>query len=181
MSAPLYYIVCWLLNNQKLFLLWVDGGKRPDYYVLHEKSMKLLIFQTNEEMASYTEKHKMELVDQPADVIDFNKSNIALTALRPNMPLSLAKAELLLNVWNALDDVSRSTNVQLIPVNLCTQENMDKLYEKLFYGNNLPSVTPEGKKYFPLFDAEERSILRKLFRGAITNLVTLVNIDSKKV
>jgi hypothetical protein len=49
------------------------------------------------------------------------------------------------------------------------------LYEKIFWSNNLPSITPANKKYHSIFIAKERNLLRRIFIGAIKNLTVVAS------
>jgi hypothetical protein len=164
------------LDSRRFFLLWVSAGKERDYYVLckHDPP-QLLLARSEEEITEYADRHGLQLSNQPMDIFDFNVLNGVLAGLRPGKPLSENAARELLNIWNTLDDVSYSLNNDIMSVDLFLKEDVDKLYEKIFYGNNLPSVTPEGKKYSPLFEAKERSILRSLFRHAIKEITGIVD------
>ena len=48
------------------------------------------------------------------------------------------------------------------------QGDIDSAYEKLFYGNNLPAVTPDGASFHPLLSDGERAALRALLRNAVS-------------
>jgi hypothetical protein len=163
------------LDDRRFFLLWCDGGNERDYYVLckHE-SPQLLLARSKEEVIEYADRHGLQVSDQPTHIVDFNVLNGVLAGLRPGKPFSENAARELLDIWNTLDDVSHSLNKCIMPVDLFSKEDVDNLYEKIFYGNNLPSVTPEGKKYSPLFDAKERSILRSLLGHAIKEVTGIV-------
>ncbi len=52
----------------------------------------------------------------------------------------------------------------------------NKIYDKLFWGCNIPALTPRGKKYIPLWSAREISIINKvltegvrIFRDSVIN------------
>lgn len=43
------------------------------------------------------------------------------------------------------------------------------IYEKLFWGNNLPTVTPAGKTYVPVWTQNELERLRSVMAYGIDN------------
>lgn len=43
----------------------------------------------------------------------------------------------------------------------------NRIYDKLFWGCNLPAVTPPGREYVPLWSLEELAILRDVLRKAL--------------
>ena len=75
-----------------------------------------------------------------------------------------------LTAWNLFDDVSRSVSGKFDADRKLT----NKIYNKLFWGNNLSPVTPVGEHYEPLWTKRELKIMREvlgvglsLFRGIL--------------
>jgi len=181
MNKNIYYLVRWMYNDKDFFLLWYDGGANPDGYVLrNQKEPTLLITRTKNEITEYAQKYGFRLSPQGESVLDFNELSKALKRLRPNRHLSQKMSEVFLNFWNTLDDISSSTKIQLISQDLFHKEDLDRLYEKLFYGNNLPPVTPEGSEYFPILVDKEQGIIRNFFRHAIKTISTMIDIGLEK-
>lgn len=60
--------------------------------------------------------------------------------------------------WNLFADVSRSAKCDFDQ----DQTRTKKVYEKLFCGLNLPSVTPEGKEYEPIWTKKEVALLHEV-------------------
>ena len=172
MSREKHYLVCWLLNNHKLYLLWCDGGSKPDYYVLSNDEQKgqLLITLTKQEIKNCAEKKSLWLSQQPPYIFDFDALKTCLGRIRSDRPISQQFSELFLEAWNILDDVSYSTNIQLIPIDLISHVDINRVYEKLFFGNNLSAVMPSHKKYHPILDVEERKALKMMFNYAINKI-----------
>ncbi len=55
------------------------------------------------------------------------------------------------------------------------QEEAKSAYDKLFYGNNLPAITPEDSKCHPLLNDRERAVLRTLLRNAISRAESYIS------
>lgn len=68
-----------------------------------------------------------------------------------------------LNVWNLLDDVSHSVKGNFDSDRKATT----KIYDKLFWGNNLLSVTPEGKSYKPIWSKKEIETIRDVLLNGL--------------
>ena len=62
------------------------------------------------------------------------------------------------DAWNLFTDVAASVG-ELFDVH---HPESNRLYDKLFWGCNLPSVTPAGKWYSPIWSAEELTQLHAL-------------------
>jgi hypothetical protein len=66
-----------------------------------------------------------------------------------------------LAAWNLFSDVARSVPRQGIHfVRLDAQ--IPNVYEKVFWGNNLPAMTPQGKRYVPTWSPEEVAWLSEI-------------------
>jgi len=66
---------------------------------------------------------------------------------------------LVLDTWNLFTDVRVSIGQ---PNTLRDDPENDDIYDKLFFGNNLPSMTPPGEHYIPLWSAEEAERLKNI-------------------
>jgi hypothetical protein len=69
---------------------------------------------------------------------------------------------LLLSIWNLAGDVARGVNASFED----RGEVLDKVYDKLFFGSNLPSMTPPGQRYQPEWTEEELGMLRATIKTA---------------
>lgn len=79
--------------------------------------------------------------------------------------------KVLLDGWNLLEDIARTVGA---PKNLriyTKKGPVFKMYEKLFYGNNLRPVTPKGKEYWPIWTEAEL----KAFKSALQELTNVLN------
>ena len=45
---------------------------------------------------------------------------------------------------------------------------LGRVYHKLFYGNHLPSMTPDGSEYIPQWNQEELDLLRAVLNEGLT-------------
>jgi len=77
-----------------------------------------------------------------------------------------ADGRLLLAIWNLAGDVARSVGEAFED----RGGALDDVYDKLFLGSNLPSMTPPGEPYQPDWTEEELSLLR----GRIETAVDLI-------
>ena len=62
--------------------------------------------------------------------------------------------EQLLSAWNLFTDIANSTGEKGLSFGRLDKLN-NEIYDKLFWGNNLPAVTPEGEKFSPKWKLEE--------------------------
>jgi hypothetical protein len=60
----------------------------------------------------------------------------------------------LLSIWNLAGDVARSVEKPFED----RGGDLDAIYNKVFFGNNLPAMTPLGEHYEPDWDDEELAL-----------------------
>jgi hypothetical protein len=84
------------------------------------------------------------------------------------LPASDEICSQILNAWNLYNDIARSVGATLDD----RSEDVDRCYDKLFYGNNLKSVTPAGEHYGPDFNDEERRLITEILNRGRTILAT---------
>ena len=83
-----------------------------------------------------------------------------------DLPISDETCTQMLNAWNMFNDISRSVGATLDD----RSPDLDTCYDKLFCGNNLESVTPEGEHYSPYFSGNERSLITEILNRGRTIL-----------
>ncbi len=80
-----------------------------------------------------------------------------------------------LDIWNFFDDLAA---LYTLPGTKYAQLSRAAAgcYDKLFWGNNLPSVTPPGERFDPHWSQEELAAIRQVFEAGLEFLeVELVN------
>jgi hypothetical protein len=148
------YPYAFVLHGRTAFLVWLDDeqGGADDRVKLDDHGA-LLTFD-----------------DLPALIEACRSEGIVLADEDPSGPLDLdllrawidtggeADPRLLLNGWNLFGDVARSVGVLLED----RSPDRDTLYNKLFFANNLPAVTPPGERYDPHWSEAELAGLREV-------------------
>ena len=161
MTAQGFYAVRWILADGERYLLWRDalvlGLRKP------------VIARSMQELLRTADVNGLSINQKEAQVIDFKAVRAVLASLRPRRPLSERSARVLLEAWNALDDLENLVGECFVSRDISRIEEIKSAYDKLFYGNNLPSVTPEGAAFHPLLSDQERVALRTLLRSAIAH------------
>jgi hypothetical protein len=95
--------------------------------------------------------------------ISFDEFWVSVKNLRTGRASSIKTYKILLDGWNFIEDLIRTVGQESDLLRLRCPV-LDKLYEKLFWGNNLPAVTPEGASYSPIWMQEEIIIFRREIR-----------------
>jgi len=72
----------------------------------------------------------------------------------------------LLNAWNFFDDLARlHDDAESDYAKL--SRGAETSYDKLFWGNNLPSMTPPGESFTPVWSAEELEDIRRVMEAGL--------------
>lgn len=163
-SEHLIYVVCLLVSSKKYFLLWRDCGPDPDRYVSLPDSTRLLVARTSKEVLALAVKSGMHVEKHAPVLVDLDAGWRALAGLRSGRRSSQAVCRVLLNAWNALEDMARTMEIAIHEENPRSAKLLQKTYDKLFYGNNIPAVTPAVETYLPVFSDQERQLMRTSLR-----------------
>ena len=103
------------------------------------------------------------------EVFDF--SDLENWLNRPNASIN---CEYFLNLWNILVDTIASQNAPSYFLDIAEDENGIFIYNKLFWGANLPDYTPPGKIHIPDWQAEDISSLQTLFKIGLEELQEII-------
>lgn len=151
----------YIFQKQKTVLLWVTYPENDHF--LTTKKGKLISASSIQKLKTKVKKKKYNVQwDEPGD-INFDKFWTAINNLRENRASSIKTCKVLLDGWNFIEDMGRTFSLQKEMKRL-KSKILNKAYQKIFAGNNLPGVTPEGMSYSPLWTKKEIKALKKEFR-----------------
>jgi hypothetical protein len=160
------YYICWYcLDSQHRFLIWYSNDKDG---VLAEHG-KVPSFSSQEELFRYALTHLIDIQAEQPFLHDLDK--VARWLDGPSADSIDCQA--FSAAWNLFADVSSSVGDNFDSDPKLTQ----KVYDKIFYGLNLPAVTPEDKLYEPVWTIEEVQLIREVL-GRGLNLFRL-SIEEK--
>ena len=71
-----------------------------------------------------------------------------------------------LDSWNFLDDLT-GLHAGADTPHTCLSRAAGGVYDKLFWGNNLPAVTPPDERYAPAWSASELAAIRGVFESGL--------------
>lgn len=142
-------------------LIWqTDDGTQTSYEdtdTVLVLDRRVVTARTAEALAELAARHGLAIEDDEEEPLDLDGLDHLL-----ELPASEEICSQLLNAWNLYGDIARSLEATLED----DGEKARRCYDKLFYGNNLPSSTSAGERYRPhLTDAEQHLIRDVLTRG----------------
>ena len=162
MSQRKYYLCEFRLDGRRLYIVWYSDDKDG---LVRFKNGKIVSFAGMHEVREFCHANGMSLVPEPAAVYDFDV--IAQWCDHP--AAESIDPPSFLNAWNMLRDAN---SLKSDVLNLCdiSESRADKVYEKLFFGNNLPAMTPEGAGYEPIWSQDEMETLSCIYRLGLAEL-----------
>lgn len=91
--------------------------------------------------------------NEPAE-IDFDLFFKLLDNIKPYKKVRKDICIIIINGWNFIDDIINTFNLKK-EIKYINSNNLNKIYEKFFYGLNIQAMTPKNKKYLPKFTNNE--------------------------
>lgn len=157
MSEPDEFYPCsFRLHDRKSYLIWISNVHDG---ILLNSDKNVIVFASLSALESYAKTQKISLNSSDNSDLDFDALQRWL--LIPDA--DKVDCSLLLNAWNLFDDLNRS----IIGVVIQTNQVLEKIYDKLFWGNNLAPVTPEGEHYEPIWEKTEIDLLANFLKHGL--------------
>lgn len=161
-----FYPLLFRLNQKDRWLIWftaeIDG-------VWIESDGTVPAFDSLVDLTKYANERGILITDSAdAELHDID----TVEAWLIDHGTAAVYCDMFLSVWNLFKDVATSAGTTLRE----RDHKARKVYQKLFWGNNLPAITPEGYRYEPNWTATDlvrmRQVLsrgRDLFRSRISD------------
>ncbi len=161
MSARVATVCRCRLDGRGLFFVWLGGRRTPDR-VAATKSGRIRGFVSEHEARTFA-KAASEHVDKKVIRYDFDR--VALwcnTGTTKDVDCNFVN-----DAWNFFIDVRA--------VGACASfdrahRKANKCYDKVFWGLNLPAMTPKGRSYEPVWRTAEIKLMKDVLRAGLDNL-----------
>jgi hypothetical protein len=151
-----WYPLALQVGGRTLFLLWVSDDRALNR-VLADAGL-VVSFSDEQSAREYALAENLTLA--PREEFRLHDLDSAVRWLEADAE---PDCRLLLAIWNLAGDVARSVNEPFED----RGEVLDGVYDKLFFGNNLPAMTPPGEQYRPEWTEEELGLLRASIEMAV--------------
>jgi hypothetical protein len=151
MGRMTYFPLLYKSEGRQRFLIWVGGEKDS---IVVDADGSIPTFDDAFSLRQYAElrQYNLETEEPVLHDLDWVQSWCADENARINCSEAL-------NAWNLFADIAAS--VQGAGHDFCVADHSaSPTYQKLFWGSNLPSVTPEGESYVPEWSVIELENLR---------------------
>jgi hypothetical protein len=157
------YPYCYIYKGRKTFLVWQTKEDDRDTFKL-DRDNRLISSKSERGLRSLLGTESKRLKWSEGAQIDFDHFWNALRRLKVGRSSSERSCKIQLDGWNFIEDLVRTFGLTETTKGLHSPL-LKKVYDKLFYGNNLPAVTPKGKSYTPVWLREEIVSFRKEFHS----------------
>lgn len=161
-----YLVDSFRLDGQRRFFLRYDGGAYPDG-VFVDHRLQIQTFHSIEDALAFARSRGLSMydADPPVQMLNGRPAMIDLDVITRWLH-SPSGASLdciaILDALNLFEDVS----LTLAAAFSIKDPILDGVYDKLFWGSNLPTMTPDGDHYVPSWDEDEvRRLAEALARG----------------
>jgi hypothetical protein len=169
MSTRQHYLCEFRLDGQCAYFLWYGGDVDG---VILDGGGRLAAFATAGAAMAFASAHRLAL--SPAVTACYDLDLVARWCRQPQA--EGVNCDLFLNAWNLFTDMcaSRAGTGGLFQ-HVSKKESI--AYDKLFFGNNLPAVTPPGARYEPAWSADELLGLSQVLGLGLQEFRRAVNIS----
>ena len=158
-----YFPLLYRLQHCESYLLWISGDKDS---VVVDADGFVPSFRTFGLLQEFADRKHYRLETEEPKLHDLDWVTISQTDKSVDCEAALA-------AWNLFSDVSAS--VPELNHNFKGLDSQFRLiYDKLFWGNNLPSMTPEGERYLPQWSADELHSLAQILASGLDLFMSVV-------
>jgi hypothetical protein len=149
-----FYILWYRLDQKDSFLVWFSTEN--DDGVLVDENGFVPSFKTKERLLNFCAEKNIRIKQEEPILHNLD----IVQEFIDNQRLRKVDCPAFNSAWNLFEDISNSINGEFDSHVKSTK----KIYEKLFWGLNLPAVTPEGKSYEPSWTKQELKIIRETLK-----------------
>lgn len=150
-----YYKFVFVFDSKEYYCIWYTGEK--DGFVTDGDKLKC--FHDYDQLQIYALDNNIVICD--------DGSQLSMDVARAWNERNEKKVDCryFLHFWNMMSDLSSSVKESFYGD--IKNNTLNKIYDKLFWGSNLPSVTPEEKEYIPIWSKEELDELNKVVKDGL--------------
>ena len=160
------YVCQCRLDGHSWYLIWqtdatTDGPDR----VIVDRSGRIATFPSEVAARTFAAARGEPAAEE--DPVTYDLDRVVAWCRHPDA--MTVDCEVILDTWNLLLDLPRSP-AEAENVFARAEAAAGDLYEKLFFGNNLPAVTPRGASYGPQWSADEITRLSEVLQLGLADL-----------
>ena len=152
-NDKIYYIIKFEYYSEEKWALWYTSDKDG---VITENG-KIYCFDSERSLKIYCKKMNINFEEE---VTEYRIDEIERWV---NAKVIEVDCQMILKFWNIVDDISESVKKSIYK----RTDISERIYEKVFYGNNLKSINTSGREYVPKWSDEELEVLKNILKQAL--------------
>ncbi|WP_428771113.1 hypothetical protein V1L52_04520 [Treponema sp. HNW] len=150
-----YCLINFILASRSFYCLWFDDGKRDRF--LTDTTNTLLYFENENEIRNFCTAHNLNI--QKNKAVCYN-----IDSFMHEFNLYDIDCNIFLDYWNIASDMAYTYSEHFIGDDDGPSGETVGVYDKLFYGNNLPALKKESSEvYIPIWERDELDIIQAVF------------------
>jgi hypothetical protein len=170
--AMAYFPLLYRWRGGLRLLLWQSGDTDS---VCVNSDGYLYSFSSPADLNSFADANQMRIEDEEPRLHDLDSIETWIGGQKSDVDCVAT-----LNAWNLFCDVANSVENPLKENFEKIDAEMSDVYDKVFWSNNLPAVTPPGKKFVPTWSAEELQALAALLSAGLIMFTSCTQKGSYK-
>ncbi|MEZ0230020.1 MAG: hypothetical protein ACAI25_15455 [Planctomycetota bacterium] len=160
-AARRYQALPFALRHAEWWLIWCGDDDGADGVVLDERR-RIVTARDLGELRAWKSSRGLQIEDEEGAFHDLTIIERWLAA-----PDDEVDCIAFLAAWNLFADVARTTTGKPKVFEADLGDVVQRCYEKIFFGNNLPAMTPPGEHYEPAWSEEEVTVLRSVMGAGL--------------
>lgn len=154
-----YFLYWYRLSRTDAYLIWytddASAGAKADGVLLDDAG-RLLTFPALGDLQNHAERRGLVVdLQTNGEPLDLDHVQRWLGAAHK----TTVDCQVFLEAWNLFSDIASAVQGKQAHID---DQKESRIYEKLFWGNNLPALTPPGKHYAPVWTKSEVGRLRSV-------------------
>ncbi len=159
-----YFSQLFIIDDKRYYSIWCqyDGSdeSKKDKVMLEDN--KVLTFTEKSDLIRYAERVGITIIEDE----EFRNDIHVMKRFRYRRRKK--DCIYLINIWNMVSDINYSLGRKTFAE--CRNSDVDNIYDKMFYGLNLPAITPEGEEWLPTFTNREEKLINELYKCFLRTL-----------
>lgn len=149
-------------NNKVLTLCWVSPVQGHDFFLKNDDGLIVLPEFSSGLLSNFGDDYHVS--DEKSDFYFDEFLGVTNSIFLSNFGcdgLGSSDYELVLNGFNLLEDLTFTFNKNYM-LEVFRDKFFLKILDKLFFANNLQSITPSGKEYLPIWNKDELKLMENV-------------------
>ena len=146
-----FYPLKFKVNQTEYCTLWytdeIDG-------FLQDENKKIKFFANVGEAKAFTESKGYSIDSEVLQITD---------DILKKLDMQILDCNVIITCWNILSDMAKSIDCDFLGDS--KSEEIQNIYDKLFYGCNLPSLKKSGEDFLPKWADDEKNLIKKVLKN----------------